>query len=468
MPLFYRKSFILSGVAILMVVAVVTQSQTISSLAQPPVAHTSLLQSSTGPSLAINKHALERTVPEIDLTNAALRKLRLRMEKRILLDKNDYEAYLLKGMVSYQLGETQQAFREITQLSERAPKFHLAHLLRADILAGRTNAVSDISLLGFNANQEILNKQLAALRHEARMRIQANLNPVAQGKVPLQLLNLSPSIQTALLVDKTNHRLYVFKRENSNSPARLIKDFYISTGRKTGNKIIEGDLKTPEGAYFITSWIPDGELPEKYGVGAFPTNYPNALDRKLGKTGDGIWLHGTDRIYYSRPPLDSEGCVVLSNPDLKKIQHLIKPGVTPIVIADKIHWVSVSEWHKTRAAVLKSIERWRQDWESLDVQKYLSHYGKDFWSGRHDQSSWKQYKARISKQKTFQKVTISDLSLYYYPEQSENESGSGNMVLARFTQKYQSNNYNGEISKRIYLFEDANNSKNWKILYEGR
>ncbi len=476
MPIIYRKSFILVCSAILLAMAVVTQSQTVSKRVQPELANADLMQFSVGPSLVINGGGdlQQSPLPEINVSISVLYDLKKRMEARVAKDKNDYEAYFIKGLVNFQLGKSQLAINEMTELSKRESKFHLAHLLRADILASRTKVMSDIGSLGFNLDQKTLNNQLSALRNEARMRIQASLKPVSQDKVPLQLLNLSPTIKTALLVDKSSHRLYIFKRENSNSPARLVDDFYISTGRKTGNKVTEGDLKTPEGVYFITSWIPDGELPEKYGVGAFPTNYPNALDRKFGKTGDGIWLHGTDRIYYSRPPLDSEGCVVLSNPDLKKIQHLISPGKTPIVIAEQIQWVSVSEWYKKRAEVLKSIERWRLDWESLDVEKYLGHYGKEFWSGRHNQRSWKQYKTRIAKQKTYQKITLSDLSLYYYPEQLDGVGRADTMVLARFTQKYQSNNYNGEVRKRLYLIQEVEaaekikNSASWKILYEGR
>ncbi len=448
-----------------MVMAVVTQSQTVSSLVQPKIIQSNIVNSDSINSLATQTTVIKSAIPEIDLTTSALTELKQRMADRVSRDEKDYEARFIKSVATYQLGEPQLAFNEITQLSNQVPQFHLAHLLRADMLAGRANMMSDISSLGLSVDTETLQVQVSALRDEARMRIQANLAPISGDKFPLQLLNLSSTIKTALLVDKTNHRLYVFKRKSSNTPAQLVKDFYISTGRKSGNKITEGDLKTPEGVYFITSWIPDGELPEKYGIGAFPTNYPNALDRKLGKTGNGIWLHGTDRIYYSRPPLDSEGCVVLSNPDLNNIKSLITPGVTPIVIAKKIQWVSINEWNDTRAEVLKSIERWRLDWESLDVQKYLSHYGKEFWSGRHNQRSWIQYKTRIAKQKTFQKVTLSDLSLYYYPVRNQGKTASHDMVLARFTQKYQSNNYNGEIRKKIYLGKETGT---WRILYEGR
>jgi murein L,D-transpeptidase YafK len=280
--------------------------------------------------------------------------------------------------------------------------------------------------------------------------------------VPLQLLNLGQKTKTALVVDKSRHRIYVFERENVNAPAKLLRDFYVSTGRKQGNKEVEGDLRTPEGVYFITSWIPDNELPEKYGIGAFPTNYPNALDRKLGKTGDGIWLHGTDRIFYSRPPLDSEGCVVLSNLDLGKIRHLIQPGQTPMIITDRIQWVDEQEWERTRSQVLESIERWRLDWESLDVERYLSHYANDFWSGRHDLASWRRHKSRIAQQKIYQKVELDGLSLFYYPEQA---SAGKPIVVASFTQSYDSNNYTGKIKKRLYLGKEQGD---WRILYEGR
>ena len=37
------------------------------------------------------------------------------------------------------------------------------------------------------------------------------------------------------------------------------------------------------------------------GDGAFPLNYPNEWDRRLNKTGSGIWLHGT--------PLEPQGFI---------------------------------------------------------------------------------------------------------------------------------------------------------------
>lgn len=384
-----------------------------------------------------------------------------RVQQRLQQDPDDYEAQLLRALVLFQNGQWQSALDDITQLTQRSPQFHLAHLLRADMLAARARVVTQIGDVIQPALERDAQQQLDNLRAEIRYRVQASLNRTGD-RVPLQVLSLSPSIKNAIVVDKSSHRLYLFERKDSRSPAHLLRDFYISTGRAIGDKSFEGDLKTPEGVYFITSFIPDAELPEKYGVGAFPTNYPNVLDRRLGKTGDGIWLHGTDRIYYSRPPLDSEGCVVLSNLNLKKIRHLIRPGVTPMIIASRIDWVSEQQWSQTRQEVLSSIESWRQDWESLDVDRYLQHYADNFWSGRYDVTSWRKHKSRVVKQKTYQKIALSDLSLFFYPRTDEK---GDSMVLARFHQHYSSNNYQSETSKRLYL---GKNQHGWQILYEGR
>lgn len=376
-------------------------------------------------------------------------------------DVSDYEAQLLKGILYFQQGHRQQAIDELTALSNRAPTFHLAHLVRADMLSAPHVGIQDIGQPGLLIDKS-KSDTLSALRHEARMRLLAGINPVDRDRVPVQLLGLNQQTRVALLVDKSRHRIYVYQQQADNAPPRLLKDFYISTGRAEGNKVNEGDLRTPEGVYFITSFIPDEKLPEKYGIGAFPTNYPNVLDQRLGKTGNGIWLHGTDRLYYSRPPLDSEGCVVLSNVDLAKIRDLIQPGITPVVIADKIDWVSEENWQTIRHDVLSSINQWREDWESLNVDRYLAHYSDAFWSGRHNIESWRRHKSRVMAQKTYQKVTLSDLSVFYYPRRA---SSGKEMVVARFVQDYRSNNFSSETGKQILLDKEATG---WRIVYEGR
>ena len=423
-----------------LLLAIASQSQTLSSLVQP----------------SINLS----NVRNMQLSNE-LDAIIQRMDERLRSDHTDYEAQLLKGMAHFQQGQRERAIAEIADLSQRAPQFHLAHLIHADMLSSPFTPISDIGQPGFQLDTS-KHEQLDALRQEVLMRWQANLHPIEASRIPIQLLNLNSKTQSALVVDKTRHRIYVYERQGADQPPRLVHDFYISTGRKQGNKISEGDLRTPEGIYFITSFIPDDKLPEKYGIGAFPTNYPNVFDQRQGKTGDGIWLHGTDRIYYSRPPLDSEGCVVLSNLDLDKIRHLIQPGITPMVITDKIEWLSESQWHALRGELLTAIDNWRSDWESLDVDRYLAHYSDGFWSGRFNLQSWRQYKQQVIKGKTYQKVALSDVSVFYYPKQA---SSGKEMALIKFTQNYQSNNFQSETSKQIYLDKEQGR---WRIVYEGR
>ena len=403
--------------------------------------------------------ALNRLAFTSEQTQRAL----ARLEQRIREYSDDYEARLLKGLLLFYAGEDQAALHELNDLTKLVPDFHLAYLIEGDILAARSNQVALVGhapvLSEFGKDVQA---QLNALKQEAWARLQAYLQAVDPNKVPLALLQLAPSIKRALLVDKSQHRLYVFEREGDQGIPQLVRDFYVSTGKLEGNKQKQGDLRTPEGVYFITSHIPQTKLPDKYGVSAFPVDYPNALDQHLGKTGDGIWLHGTERIYYSRPPLDSEGCVVMTNLDLKAVEPFIDIGSTPIIIADKLRWVDKDAWQNMRIEVAAALEDWRKDWESRDVDRYLNHYSTEFWNEQFDLKHWKEHKSRVNLGKTFQKVDLSDVSFFSYPVSSQHGE---EMVLASFRQGYHSNNFNSETSKRVFF---TRHNGSWKILYEGR
>lgn len=413
---------------------------------------------------AANLNVAETAGPAVmhdPLPQKTLQALFKQLDNRLAQNKNDYEASLFKAMLYFNSGSLKQAISEIERLTERAPDFHLAHLIKGDILMSRVGSVSDI---GSSPLLQGLGKQghekLQQLRAEVDARLRAMVEIELGNKVPMQLLGMGESIGTAILVEKQYNRLYVYSRTSAHEPPRLIRDYYVSTGKKPGNKHVRGDLRTPEGVYFVTSWIPDEKLPEKYGIGAFPVNYPNELDRKLGKTGDGIWLHGTERRYYSRPPLDSEGCVVLPNIDLRGLQNEIIPGETPVVITQQVTWLERADWLRQRNEIIQALEQWRLDWESMDTEKYLSHYTADFWSKHHNLRSWSARKRQLARYKTFQKVTLSDIALFAYPQKAKQKP----MVVARFRQRYESNNYHGDIRKRMYLRKDG---QHWRIMYEG-
>jgi len=385
------------------------------------------------------------------------------LDQRIHAYPQDYEASLLKVFAYIEAGNLKTASVLLDDLIRERPEFKLAHLVKGDLLLMHVKSIRGI---GRNAILSSFGKaetqsDLSKLRDEISIRIKNYHQKSNQKKIPRSLLLMSRTVKVAVLIDKSKNRLYVYQRESDLLPPKLIKDFYVSTGKLRGNKFIKGDLKTPEGVYFVTRWIPDGRLPDKYGIGAFPVNYPNELDLRLGKTGHGIWLHGTNRDSYSRPPLDSEGCVVLPNIDLNAIKHLVEPGKTPMIIAEKIEWVDYAAWSRLREDVLVSIESWRSDWQSLNVDKYLEHYADNFWSSGHNIRSWRARKKIVSRSKKYQNIKLDDISLFAYPDTNNKES----IVVARFHQSYQSNNYKSDMDKRIYL---AKNKEGWKIIFEGR
>ena len=393
------------------------------------------------------------------------------LNTRIESQPSDFEAQLVNSILMFKSGERNNALEALDQLILQAPDFHLAYLVRGDI---RLSMVKGIKKLGDNAflNKMINEKtiqEIKDLRDEARARFDnVPYQPYLQ-KIPREILALGDNVRTAILVEKSRNRLYVYQRRNDGSLS-MLRDYYVSTGKSNGNKKLRGDLKTPEGVYFVTSFIPQEKLPDKYGVAAFPVNYPNELDTRLGKTGFGIWLHGTDSRSYSRPPLDSEGCVVLTNKDLKSIKTLIKPGVTPVIISERVSWLSPQQWNKERNSLFSTLEMWRKDWQSMDVEQYLSHYGSEFWARGYNLRSWLSRKRMVSKGKKFQHVNLSNISLLSYPFEMVQANAEGlepshAIVVARFEQDYTSNNFNSKMNKRLYL---KRHSDGWKIVYEGR
>ncbi|SEA08340.1 Murein L,D-transpeptidase YafK [Desulfuromusa kysingii] len=400
--------------------------------------------------------------PQSGEVNSQVEVLFDRLNRRLERNPDDYEASLLKGLLSFQVGGLDDAITELRTLTQRAPKFQLAHLILGDLLMARFNQVDAFGHNGLiQTNNSTQEKRIQQLQSEARARLQGYLFLVDGVEVPRALLALSSETEYALLVDKSKNRLYVYHNSGPGLSPELVDDFYVVLGKKTGEKYREGDLKTPSGVYFVTSYLPDEKLPPLYGSGAFPVNYPNEYDHRLRKTGKGIWLHGTDKSLYSRPPLDSEGCVVLTNEEFTRIGQYVEIGRTPIIISESVDWVSSREWLDQNIEVQAALENWRQNWERADLNSYLDMYAEDFWSKKYDKEGWATYKRQVFSSKKFQKIDLSDISVLSYPGDKESRP----MVVANFVQHYRSNNFNGNTHKRLYMVKEQGD---WKVLYEGR
>lgn len=362
-----------------------------------------------------------------------------------------HESLLVSAMEKIRSGDTRAALPLLEQLVGENPKFKLAQLMYADLLLAQSRPIYDFGNISSAPYQQIV-----ALREEAQARWRHHIAPTRQNKLPSSLVKLSNQQQHAIVVDMKTSRMYVY--ENHNGEPRLVKDFYATIGKNGGGKYTEGDQKTPVGVYFVTGFIEPEALPDLYGDGAFPIDYPNVWDQRNGRTGYGIWLHGTPSAIFSRPPRDSNGCVIVSNADLNIISSYIQTGLTPVILTDSIDWIPMAEWKSRQPQFDRYVEQWRKDWESRDADLYLSHYSRKYSGLGKDYDGWVAYKRRVNPAKRFIKVDISEQSMFLYP-------GEKALLVVTFEQDYVSDNIKRRFVKRQYWQMDKDGE--WRIVYEG-
>lgn len=140
----------------------------------------------------------------------------------------------------------------------------------------------------------------------------------------------SHSPEYFLAADKS--RKLLFQVETDGGAPSVTRQFECIHGRLEGDKQKEGDLRTPEGVYFITHKITQKLDFMEYGPHAFNLNYPNPADRLRGKTGSGIWLHSKGQPITG---LTTRGCMAIDQYELTDLLHLLAPG-TPVVIAEHL------------------------------------------------------------------------------------------------------------------------------------
>jgi murein L,D-transpeptidase YafK len=364
------------------------------------------------------------------------------------LDSRAMEALLVKSINSVGSNRLDIALNEVDALLKINPNFKLAQMLKGDLLMARAKPLS-----GFGNASDAPSDRMNDLRDEARARMQrVQQQPVTTA--PRFIWQLNPQQRYAIVVDTSKSTLYLY--ENINGAPRYVENFYISQGKKGSDKLSEGDQKTPLGVYFVNAHLNKSQLTDFYGSGAYPINYPNEWDTRQGRNGHGIWLHGTPSDTYSRPPLASNGCVVLSNDDLSHLGKSVQVGTTPVIITNQMDWRDDAD-QAEHAALLKQIEQWRSDWSSLNTDSYLKHYASDFATGSIKLDNWSAQKRLVNSGKSWIKVGLSDISIFPYPNQPK-------LVVVNFEQDYASSNLANRMKKRQYWMKRDNR---WQIVYEG-
>ena len=361
------------------------------------------------------------------------------------------EDRLSRVFESIEANRLDEALNRVDALIREYPNFRLAHLVRGDLLFARAKPLQTFG----NVEKTVPPERVEGLRDEALARLRALRDRPAEDRLPRAVLQLHPEQKHVLMVDSKRSRLYVFA--NAQGRPKLIADYYVTLGKNGVDKARQGDQKTPLGVYYVTANLPRKKLTDFYGAGAFPINYPNEWDRRQGRNGHGIWLHGVPREVYSRPPRASDGCIVLSNPDLEAVGQHVQVGLTPVIIADEIEWTEPAAVEADRAALTAALEQWRADWQSRDTSKYLSHYSSRFAAGGQNLAAWSDHKRKVNSGKAWIRVGVSRVAMFRYPRERD-------FVVVTFDQDYKSSGLSNVMRKRQYWVKEG---AAWKIIYEG-
>lgn len=133
-----------------------------------------------------------------------------------------------------------------------------------------------------------------------------------------------------IVVVKSERKMYLIDN------GAIFKIYDIGLGQEPeGHKQKRGDMKTPEGTYYI-----DGHNPNSRFYLSLSINYPDAEDKYHAKKrghdpGDDIVIHGMrgrgSRAQFLENGDWTEGCIAVTNDDMYELFHAIEVG-TPITI----------------------------------------------------------------------------------------------------------------------------------------
>jgi hypothetical protein len=236
---------------------------------------------------------------------------------------------------------------------------------------------------------------------------------LADERLPAAIIRLPESTPTVFIAETGAAALHRFDRAGDGVGGA--GSHYLSIGLGGTGKQRAGDQRTPLGIYFVTEQLDTSRLHEKYGVTAFPLDYPNAWDRRHGRTGDGIWVHGVDRDGGRRPPLDTDGCLALPNESLRELEPHFRPNVTPVVIGTAMAWSDTATLDALRAGLEQAVQRWAQALEQGDMVTWLDAYDAGFEHLGMNRDEWTALTLQTTAHREIRAVKISDLMLLADP-----------------------------------------------------
>lgn len=275
------------------------------------------------------------------------------------------------------------------------------------------------------------------------------------GKLPHALLSLTSESgnfsQYAFLVDKKARTLTVW--QNAGDTIKLIGAWPADIGRAQGDKLAEGDFKTPEGVYFFQT-SRDGHVVDYnlYGDRIFTLDYPNYFDKLDGKTGQGIWFHA---IPETKSLLrGSRGCVVVRNKVINELAKYIELKRTPMLVVNEVEYLEPAKWNALKSDLNSWLETWRSAWGGKDLDTYMSFYGERFSGNGMSRAKWRRYKKSLADRYKFINVDLKDVQIF----------NQGPKVVFRFLQSYKSDQKVDYGAKILYALKNSDNR--WEIIGE--
>lgn len=262
------------------------------------------------------------------------------------------------------------------------------------------------------------------------------------------------SYPNILVCNKENSTLNLYTKD-SNNTYEFKNKYGAYTGKIKGDKLKEGDLKTPVGIYKITKKLSkENKLDSFYGPLAFVTSYPNTYDKYRGKNGHGIWIHGLpteqERDEFTK------GCIAIDNTNIKCLNDIIDIENTILIInSDKVK-KGISK--EILVSILSQLYSWRYSWLFDDIDGYLNFYSKGFirFDGMKFER-FKKYKTRVFKKIEKKTIIFNGINVIPYPN-------TKNIYQITFKEFYKSDTFKFSGDKTLVVKLDKTN--NMKILTE--
>jgi len=257
----------------------------------------------------------------------------------------------------------------------------------------------------------------------------------------------TPTDADKALIESSAFYIYVDKEANSLSlrtlttPSRELKKYRAISGLNAGDKVSEGDRKTPEGIYFVDAYVPQSRIIRSlHGLAGVSLNYPNPVDRINVQTGSGIWIHGVVSDDRLDKRFDTRGCVAMGNEEIVELKKCVTPNSTTVVIVDHSSDKNPMGLVSDTGQMGNRVRDWAKAWSSQDTDSYLGFYHPDFYSRSMSYKKWRNYKSSLNKRYKFIRVEVNGLQVFKHPK----------YWVTVFEQVYESDLFQARGMKRLY------------------